>query len=158
VAVERARAQRRLSSLERTFDEMIDAADLEPPDDEHDPEGTTAYEHAQITSLAAEARTRLTQLDRASPRSTTRATAPANDAGSRSVGLVYMPSQGPHAACAALCRPDRTTQRPTSANVREPPTNPGRFTGAGWPPACLIVSYELLMQQPPTRGWEHPDR
>jgi hypothetical protein len=34
VAAERARAQRRLSSLERTFDEMIDAADLEPPDDE----------------------------------------------------------------------------------------------------------------------------
>ena len=65
MAVERARAQRRLSSLERTFDEMVEAADLEPPDDEHDPEGTTAYERAQITSLAAEARARLTQLDRA---------------------------------------------------------------------------------------------
>jgi DnaK suppressor protein len=65
VAVERARAQRRLSSLERTFDEMVEAADLEPPDDEHDPEGTTAYERAQITSLAAEAPARLTQLDRA---------------------------------------------------------------------------------------------
>lgn len=65
VAVERARAQRRLSSLERTLDEMIDAADLEPPDDEHDPEGTRAYERAQVTSRAAEARARLTQLDRA---------------------------------------------------------------------------------------------
>ena len=65
MAGERARAQRRLSSLERAFDEMVDAADLEPPDDEHDPEGTTAYERAQVTSLAAEARTRLTQLDRA---------------------------------------------------------------------------------------------
>ena len=65
MAVERARTQRRLSSLERTFDEMIDAADLEPPDDEHDPEGTTAYERAQVTSLAAEARARLTQLNRA---------------------------------------------------------------------------------------------
>lgn len=65
VAVQRVRAQRRLSSLERTFDEMVDAADLEPPDDEHDPEGTTAYERAQVSSLAAEARTRLTQLDRA---------------------------------------------------------------------------------------------
>jgi DnaK suppressor protein len=65
LAAERARAQRRLSSLERTFDEMVDAADLEPPDDEHDPEGTTAYERAQVTSLAAEARVRLTQLDRA---------------------------------------------------------------------------------------------
>lgn len=65
MAVERARAQRRLSSLERTLDEMIDAADLEPPDDEHDPEGTRAYERAQVTSRAAEARARLTQLDRA---------------------------------------------------------------------------------------------
>ena len=65
LAVERARARRRLSSLERTFDEIADAADLEPPDDEHDPEGTTAYERAQVTSLAAEARARLSQLDRA---------------------------------------------------------------------------------------------
>jgi RNA polymerase-binding transcription factor len=65
VTAERDRAQRRLSSLERTFDEMVEAADLEPPDDEHDPEGTTAYERAQVTSLAAEARARLTQLDRA---------------------------------------------------------------------------------------------
>ena len=65
LTVERVRAQRRLASLERTFDEMVDAADLEPPDDEHDPDGTTAYERAQVTSLAAEARARLTQLDRA---------------------------------------------------------------------------------------------
>jgi DnaK suppressor protein len=56
VLVERARGQRRLSSLERTFDEMVDAADLEPPDDEHDPEGTTAYERAPVASLAAKAR------------------------------------------------------------------------------------------------------
>ena len=65
VAVERARAQRRLSSLERTFDKMVDAANFAPPDDEHDPEGTTAYERAQVTSLAAETRARLTQLDQA---------------------------------------------------------------------------------------------
>jgi DnaK suppressor protein len=64
VAVERAPAQRRLSSLERTFDEMADAAGLEPPDDEHDPEGTKACERAQVASLAA-ARVRLIQLDRA---------------------------------------------------------------------------------------------
>ena len=65
LAAERARAQRRLASLERTFDELVDAADLEPPDDEHDPDGTTAYERAQVTSLATEARDRLTQLDQA---------------------------------------------------------------------------------------------
>jgi RNA polymerase-binding transcription factor DksA len=63
--VERDLARRRLASLERTLDEMIDAADLEPPDDEHDPEGTTAYERAQVTSLAGEARGRLAELDRA---------------------------------------------------------------------------------------------
>jgi RNA polymerase-binding protein DksA len=65
LAAERAKAWQRLSSLERTFDELVDAADLEPPDDEHDPDGTTAYERAQVTSLAAEARARLTELDRA---------------------------------------------------------------------------------------------
>ncbi|HEV7757682.1 MAG TPA: TraR/DksA C4-type zinc finger protein [Acidimicrobiales bacterium] len=65
LGAERARARQRLSSLERTFDEMVDAADLEPPDDEHDPDGTTAYERAQVTSLAAEAQDRLTELDRA---------------------------------------------------------------------------------------------
>lgn len=65
LAAERAQAARRLAALERTFDELVEAADLEPPDDEHDPEGTTAYERAQVTSLAAEARARLSQLDRA---------------------------------------------------------------------------------------------
>jgi len=65
LAVEREGVVRRLSSLERTFEQMVDAADLEPPDDEHDPEGTTAYERAQVTSLAAEARVRLAELDRA---------------------------------------------------------------------------------------------
>jgi DnaK suppressor protein len=62
---EREAARRRLASLARTFDEMVDAADLEPPDDEHDPEGTTAYERAQVSSLAGEAKARLEQVERA---------------------------------------------------------------------------------------------
>src|ERR671916_124907 len=62
---ERATAERRLAALERTFDELVAAADLEPPDDEHDPDGTTAYERAQVTSLAATTRTRRDELDRA---------------------------------------------------------------------------------------------
>ncbi|MDD9368767.1 MAG: TraR/DksA C4-type zinc finger protein [Acidimicrobiales bacterium] len=62
---ERATAERRLAALERTFDELVAAADLEPPDDEHDPDGTTAYERAQVTSLAVATRTRLDELDRA---------------------------------------------------------------------------------------------
>jgi RNA polymerase-binding transcription factor DksA len=62
---EQASTRRRLAGLERTFDELVAAADLEPPDDEHDPDGTTAFERAQVTSLAAEARSHLADLDRA---------------------------------------------------------------------------------------------
>ena len=62
---EQASTRRRLAGLERTFDELVAAADLEPPDDEHDPDGTTAFERAQVTSLAAEARSQLTEVDRA---------------------------------------------------------------------------------------------
>lgn len=65
IEAERSFTSGRLAALERTFDEMVAAADLEPPDDEHDPEGTTAYERAQVSSLAREARTRLAELDRA---------------------------------------------------------------------------------------------
>jgi DnaK suppressor protein len=68
IRVERAQVVRRLASLERTFDEIVDAADLEPPDDEHDPDGTTAYERAQVTSLVAETRSQLLQVDRALPK------------------------------------------------------------------------------------------
>lgn len=62
---ERDRATIQLAALMRTFDELVDAADLEPPDDEHDPDGTTAYERAQVSSIAEATRTRLAQLDRA---------------------------------------------------------------------------------------------
>ena len=62
---ERAQVERQLASLVRTFDQIVDAADLEPPDDEHDPEGTTAYERAQVVSLADAARARLLDLERA---------------------------------------------------------------------------------------------
>lgn len=62
---EREATAARLAQLERTFRELVDAADLEPPDDEHDPDGTTAYERAQVTSLAEEARVRLVELDAA---------------------------------------------------------------------------------------------
>lgn len=65
VVEERARTAARLAALEQTFAELVAAADLEPPDDEHDPDGTTAYERAQVSSLAAEARVRLDALDAA---------------------------------------------------------------------------------------------
>lgn len=65
LVAERAQVRRQLASLQHTFDELVAAADLEPPDDEHDPEGTTAYERAQVISLAEAARRRLDDLDRA---------------------------------------------------------------------------------------------
>jgi RNA polymerase-binding transcription factor DksA len=63
LVADRAATAERLAALERSFAELVAAADLEPPDDEHDPDGTTAYERAQVTSLAAEARARLAALD-----------------------------------------------------------------------------------------------
>lgn len=65
LSAERAATASRLASLERTYDELVAAADLEPPDDEHDPDGTTAYERAQVGSLAGEARVLLAALDAA---------------------------------------------------------------------------------------------
>jgi len=64
LAEERARVADQVAGLDRTFRELVDAADLEPPDDEHDPDGTTAYERAQVSSLARAARAQLADLDR----------------------------------------------------------------------------------------------
>ncbi|WP_421119657.1 TraR/DksA family transcriptional regulator [Aquihabitans daechungensis] len=59
---ERARLGRQAAWLELTYQELIDAADLEPPDDEHDPDGTTAYERAQVGSLGRASRHRLDEI------------------------------------------------------------------------------------------------
>jgi RNA polymerase-binding transcription factor DksA len=63
IILERGRIERQLAGLQRTFDGLVAAADLEPPDDEHDPEGTTAYDRAQVMSLAKAGRSQLEQLD-----------------------------------------------------------------------------------------------
>ncbi|MCU1356294.1 MAG: TraR/DksA family transcriptional regulator [Acidimicrobiales bacterium] len=68
VAAEQDRLAAQLAALVRTFDELVDAADLEPPDDEHDPDGTTAYERAQVSSLIIETRSALAQLAAAAQR------------------------------------------------------------------------------------------
>jgi RNA polymerase-binding transcription factor DksA len=62
---ERARVAARLAALERSLAELVETLDVEPPDDEHDPDATTAYERAQVRSLAAEARAQLAALDQA---------------------------------------------------------------------------------------------
>jgi len=51
MAAERARLVAQSTAMRLTFDELVAAADLEPPDDEHDPDGTTAYERAQVSSM-----------------------------------------------------------------------------------------------------------
>lgn len=54
----------RLTSLRRQFDDIVAAATDVSTDDEHDPEGATiAYERAQVSALADQARGRLRELD-----------------------------------------------------------------------------------------------
>ncbi len=57
--------ERQLLKLEGDFEELVEAAELQPPDDEHDPDGTTAYDRAQVTSLARATRSHLVEVDRA---------------------------------------------------------------------------------------------
>jgi len=64
LAGERARTIERIASLQRTFDEIVDAADGVATDDEHDPEGhTIAWERQQTAALLDAARARLAELD-----------------------------------------------------------------------------------------------
>lgn len=62
---ERARLEAAAAGLARSFEDMMDRAEVEPADDEHDPDGTTAYERAQLSSLAESARRRLAEIDQA---------------------------------------------------------------------------------------------
>ncbi len=65
LTAERERVSGQLAGLERSFDDLVASADVEPADDEHDPDGTTAYERAQVSSLARAARARLVEIDAA---------------------------------------------------------------------------------------------
>jgi len=65
LAEERERLVRQEAALDDTYRGLVDAADLEPPDDEHDPDGTTAYERAQIGPLLRASRLRLDDVDAA---------------------------------------------------------------------------------------------
>ena len=61
---ERARTVDRISSLQRSFDDIVAASEDVATDDEHDPEGhTIAWERQQVATLLAAARTHLTELD-----------------------------------------------------------------------------------------------
>ncbi|MFD1504379.1 TraR/DksA family transcriptional regulator [Georgenia yuyongxinii] len=62
----RAAARARLAALDRSFDDVVAAADGANTDDEHDPEGATiGFERAQVTALAEQSRQSLADADAA---------------------------------------------------------------------------------------------
>ncbi len=62
----RVDARSRLEHLTREFDSIVASAEGTPPDDEHDPDGTTAgFERAQVQALAASTREQLAAIDAA---------------------------------------------------------------------------------------------
>jgi RNA polymerase-binding transcription factor DksA len=64
IAAEREAAIERLAGLRRELASMQDAADTST-DDEHDPEGVTAFDRAQTRSLIEATERRLAELDHA---------------------------------------------------------------------------------------------
>jgi RNA polymerase-binding transcription factor DksA len=67
LAAERVETVERLEALRRELASMVDAVDTST-DDEHDPEGVTAFERAQTRSLIDAAERRLVELDLAEQR------------------------------------------------------------------------------------------
>jgi DnaK suppressor protein len=63
---ERQRALARAAGLRRDLDAVVEAAALDPPDDEHDPEGATVgFERAMTLDLLRQAEADLAGLDEA---------------------------------------------------------------------------------------------
>ena len=63
---ERVRASARAAGLRRDLAAIVEAAALDPPDDEHDPEGSTiGFERAMVIDLLRQADADLDGLDRA---------------------------------------------------------------------------------------------
>ena len=69
LGLERVRTEALLTQLMVDFEALVHASVDANADDEHDPEGTTiGYERAQLTTLMAQARSRLIELERAEGR------------------------------------------------------------------------------------------
>jgi DnaK suppressor protein len=63
---ERRTTIKRIDGLQRSYADIVEAADLTSTDDEHDPEGATiGYERAQVWALLQQARAGLVALDAA---------------------------------------------------------------------------------------------
>jgi DnaK suppressor protein len=66
LAAERQRALARAAGLRRDREAIVEAAALSPPDDEHDPEGSTVgFERALVLDLLAQAEADVAALDSA---------------------------------------------------------------------------------------------
>ena len=61
----RQRLVQQVTELESMHSELLEVLVQEVPDDEHDPDGTTAFERAQVRSFATDARAHLAELDNA---------------------------------------------------------------------------------------------
>ena len=61
LAADEAETHRRLAGLRREFGQIVDSADT-ATDDEHDPEGTTAYDRARTATLIEAATHHLTEI------------------------------------------------------------------------------------------------
>ena len=61
---DRRRTVEQVDALQRTYTDIVEAAELTSTDDEHDPDGSTiAYERAQVWALLRQARADLADLD-----------------------------------------------------------------------------------------------
>jgi RNA polymerase-binding transcription factor len=63
---QRAQAEGQITSLSRSFDDIVEAVEVINNDDEHDPEGTTiAFERAQVSAMLNQAKADLEAVDEA---------------------------------------------------------------------------------------------
>lgn len=66
LVAERERAETRLAHLRRDRDDIVETVQLDAPDDEHDPDGSTlAWEREQLAALIEAEQTRLAAVDAA---------------------------------------------------------------------------------------------
>lgn len=63
LGADQRRTTERLAGLRRTFTDLVESARLVAADDEHDPDGTTAFDRAQLSALIAQAEEHLRDLD-----------------------------------------------------------------------------------------------
>jgi RNA polymerase-binding transcription factor DksA len=69
IRAERERTLRRLDASRKTFDEIVRSSEGSPPDDEHDPEGSTiGFERAQVAALIEQDEAQIRELDAAAQR------------------------------------------------------------------------------------------